>query len=98
MFSQSTSIEGMSGERVGEASPRPIVTPKEDVWDLCVRLAEEHNTTPKDILNKMLFVGEKVLEVVDSGGKVTCTIGGVSKDIRVFNGGGNGNQDKPTAG
>ncbi len=68
----------------------------EEFWQECDVIAKEHNMTPEEIFNRMLFVGKVIAESEAQGNRVVI-IGGeghVTK-INFFK---NGNGQKPPQG
>jgi hypothetical protein len=62
----------------------PQVKPNEKIWKFCERLAEEHNTTPLEILKRLVQIGECVAKIEERGGVVTARVGGREISIEVF--------------
>ncbi len=65
-------------------TPRPKVLPKPEIWDLCKSLAEKHNLTPFQVLERLVAVGASVAKVEEVGGTVTAAAGAVKADIKIF--------------
>lgn len=67
-----------------EERPPPTVKPVEELWIRCEKKAEIHGVTPLEVLQRLIWAGEEVLEVEEVGGKVTGAVGEKKKEIRVF--------------
>jgi hypothetical protein len=66
--------------------PRPIVKPKEEIWKYCEQLAIEHESTPLEVLKKLVQIGMYVANIEEKGGEVFGIIDGREVEIKVFNG------------
>ena len=67
-----------------EEKLRPTVRPKEEVWALCERLAEKHGLSPLEVLKRLVWVGEEVVNIEEAGGSVKGRIGDKVIEIKVF--------------
>jgi len=63
---------------------RPGIKPKEELWDHCLRLAELHKLTPLVVLNRLLWVGDKVADIEEKGGNVFAELDGKKIEVRTF--------------
>jgi hypothetical protein len=63
---------------------RPVVSPKPEIWELCKSLAEKHDLTPFEVLDRFVKVGSNVARIQDLGGTVMASVGNQSAEVKVF--------------
>ena len=89
-------------ETIQEEAPkverRPIVRPKDKMWEHLKRLAQEHGRTPLDVLKEMVWLGEEVVEIEEKGGEVFGFVGNKRIEIKAFSDKREDGQTAPTAG
>jgi len=59
--------------------PRPIVTPKEEVWVHCETLAEKYGLEPLQVLKELVRIGEEAVDIGEgesNRGKEVNLLGG----------------------
>lgn len=64
----------------------------EEFWQKVKAKAKDHNMTPNEIFNRMLFVGDRVSDSEGKGGRVIMIEGGHLIEIKFYK---NGNGQKP---
>lgn len=67
-----------------ENDRRPLVRPKEEIWEDCLRLAEKHGMAPFEVLERFVEVGAVAAKVEEAGGTTFLIKGGVSTELKVF--------------
>jgi hypothetical protein len=65
-------------------APIPQVKPNEEVWKFCERLADDHNTTPLEVLKRLVQIGKCIANIEENGGVVIAKVHGREVPIEVF--------------
>lgn len=67
-----------------ENDRRPLVRPKEEIWEDCLRFAEKYGMTAFEVLERYVEIGSIAAKVEEAGGTAFFIKGGVSTELKVF--------------
>lgn len=67
-----------------ENDRRPLVRPKEEIWEECLKLAEKYNMTPFKVLERFVEIGAVTSKVEEAGGTAFLIKEGASTELKVF--------------